>query len=257
MLSWTTPGVGLLIGGHRGAAGEAPENTLAGFEVAAEAGVDYVELDVQLSADGVAVVFHDDDLDRTTDGTGLLTARSIAELGRLDAGGSFGSSFRGARIPTLEGFLVWLAGRPGLGATFEAKGPNSGVAIARALKTARTPARISICSFSALELRSAAAIDPAIPRMLIVDRDDRNVDPLAAAADASANAVNVPFTWLTVEAVHRLHHAGWMVAGGTVDEPAGIAACLELGIDAVDTNRPTLIVPVRDALRAGSGGRGH
>ena len=67
-MDWWTIGLGLRIGGHRGAAGVAPENTYAGFNVAALAGVDYLEFDVQLLADGVAVVIHDDRLERTTDG---------------------------------------------------------------------------------------------------------------------------------------------------------------------------------------------
>jgi glycerophosphoryl diester phosphodiesterase len=248
-MNWTTPGLGLRIGGHRGAASKAPENTFAGFDRAAAANVDYLELDVQLACDGIPVVFHDEDLDRTSNGSGPLAGRSSADLLRLDAGAWFHPRFRDEPIPTLDGTLARLAQRPGLGATIEAKGPGSGAAIARALATARTRADISICSFSAIELRSAAAIDPAIPRMLIVDRDDRGSDPMEAARDASATAVNVPFAWLTVEEVRRLHEAGFFIAGGTADDATGIAACLELGIDAIDTNWPTLTVPARAVLR--------
>jgi glycerophosphoryl diester phosphodiesterase len=258
-VDWTTPGRGLRIGGHRGAAGEAPENTFAAFHVAAAAGVDYVELDVQLAADGVALVFHDDDLDRTTNGSGPFAVRSSAELLTLDAGGWFGEAFRNERIPTLDGFLAWPAERPGLGATIEAKGPGSGAAIARAIEAARSrPIRhaSSICSFSANELRAAAVVDPSIPRMLIVDRDDPDADPLELAVAAGATAVNVPIEWLTAASVARLHAAGLLVAGGTVDDAAGVAVCLALGIDLVDTNLPCVIVAARNALiEGGSQGR--
>jgi glycerophosphoryl diester phosphodiesterase len=247
-MDWTTPRLGLRIGGHRGAAGEAPENTFAGFALAALADADYLELDVRLAADGVALAFHDDDLDRTTDGTGPFAARSSEELLGLDAGGWFGPRFRGERIPTLDGFLAWLADRPGLGATIEAKGPGSGAAIARAIAANPNRSDCSICSFSADELRAAAAIDRSIPRMLIVDRDEPDADLLALARAAGAGAVNVPVDWLTGEAVARLHAAGLLVAGGTADDAAGIGACLALAIDLVDTNRPSVAVAARNAL---------
>ncbi|MEA2546945.1 MAG: glycerophosphoryl diester phosphodiesterase [Chloroflexota bacterium] len=255
-MDWTTPGLGLRIGGHRGAAHEAPENTFAGFALAAGAGVDYLELDVQLAADGVALVFHDDELDRTTDGAGPFTAHSSAELLRLDAGAWFGRAFGGERIPTLDGFLAWLVARPGLGATIEAKGTGTGAPIARAIAANANRRDCSICSFSADELRAAAAVDPLILRMLIVDRDDPDADLVAIAIAARAGAVNVPIDWLTREIVDELHAAGLLVAGGTVDDEARIATCLGLGIDLVDTNRPSVAVPARDAAirRESAGG---
>jgi glycerophosphoryl diester phosphodiesterase len=242
-VNWTTPGLGLRIGGHRGAAAEAPENTLAGFERAAATGVDYVELDVMLTSDGVPVVFHDDELDRTTDGSGLLADHSSGDLRGLDAGGWFDARFSHEPIPTLDEFLAWLASRPGLGATLEAKGPGSGAAIGHAVAMAASRDHCSICSFSAPELRAAAEVEPTIPRLLILDRDRPDDDPIVSARHASATAVNVPFDWLSPADVARLHDAGLVVAGGTVDDEIGIARCLDLGIDVVDTNRPTITVP--------------
>jgi glycerophosphoryl diester phosphodiesterase len=251
-MDWTRPGLGLRIGGHRGAAGEAPENTFAGFALAAAAGADYIELDVRLAADGVAMVFHDDELERTTDGTGPFAARPSADLLELDAGGWFGPAFRGERMPTLDGFLAWLGERSGLGATIEAKGAGTGPVIARAIRAlgaGSTRDACSICSFAADELRAVAAVEPSIPRMLIVDRDERGADATVLAREAMATAINVPVGWLDRPEVRRLHAAGLLVAGGTVDDPAGIAACLDVGIDLVDTNRPTITVAARDRLR--------
>jgi glycerophosphoryl diester phosphodiesterase len=237
------------MGGHRGAAHEAPENTFAGFALAAEAGADYVELDVQLAADGVALVFHDEDLDRTTDATGPFAAHASAELLGFDVGAWFDPRFGGERIPPLGGFLAWLGERPRLGATIEAKGPGSGALIVQAIAASRSRDDCSICSFSAYELRSAAAAVPSIPRILIVDRDEPDADLVAVARGAAAAVVNVPLGWLTGEIVAGLHAAGLLVAGGTVDDAAEIAACLKLGIDLVDTNRPSMAVPARDRHR--------
>src|ERR671938_850947 len=86
--------------GHRGAMGHCPENTLASFERGLELGADWIELDVHLSRDGALIVIHDETLDRTTNGHGLVRERTLAELRQLDAG-------QGQRIPTLDEVLEW------------------------------------------------------------------------------------------------------------------------------------------------------
>lgn len=99
--------------GHRGAAAEAPENTLSSFLRAIEQGVDAIELDVQVTADDVPVVMHDPTVDRTTSGTGAIRAMSWKQLRELDAGFRFtpdaGATFpyrdRGIRVPTVEEVL--------------------------------------------------------------------------------------------------------------------------------------------------------
>src|SRR5512137_1822539 len=93
--------------GHRGAPAEAPENTLASFQRAREAGAHGVELDVMLSADGQVVVCHDFWVDRTTDGRGRIRELTVAQLKTLDAGSWFGPQFAGERIPTLRQVVDW------------------------------------------------------------------------------------------------------------------------------------------------------
>ncbi len=95
-----------LIFGHRGTTVRAPENTLAAFDCAAQAGADGVEFDVHLSADGVPVVIHDATLDRTTTGSGPVGALDAAALERLDAGSRFGPGFVDQRLPTLAAVLA-------------------------------------------------------------------------------------------------------------------------------------------------------
>lgn len=88
--------------GHRGCAGYAPENTLEGIHTAADMGVEWVELDVKLTKDQVPVIFHDDELERTTSASGFIAQMDYADLKELDAGSWFGESFIGVKIPTLE-----------------------------------------------------------------------------------------------------------------------------------------------------------
>ena len=97
-----------------------PKNTIESIRTAAEMGVEWVELDVMLTKDQVPVIFHDDTLDRTTDGYGPLAEKTWHELRDLDAGAWFADSFRGARIPTLEDALDEII-KLGLGLNLEIK----------------------------------------------------------------------------------------------------------------------------------------
>ena len=98
-----------LVYAHRGFSGSYPENTMVAFEAARLAGADGIELDVQLTRDGIPVIMHDETVDRTTDGKGWLKDYSFAELQLLDAGSWFNTEFKGARILSLEEFLLWLS----------------------------------------------------------------------------------------------------------------------------------------------------
>ena len=91
-----------LIIAHRGASGEAPENTMAAFKLAVEQGCDGIELDVHLSNDGQLIVIHDENIKRTTNGEGLVGEMTVAQLKRYDAGSWFSDKFKGEKIPLLE-----------------------------------------------------------------------------------------------------------------------------------------------------------
>jgi glycerophosphoryl diester phosphodiesterase len=106
--------------GHRGAAGAAPENTLAGIRKARELGATWIEFDVKLTKDGDPILFHDDCLERTTDGRGAVATTTLANIRRLDAGGWFGAAFCGEPVPTLQQALA-LCAELGLGINVEIK----------------------------------------------------------------------------------------------------------------------------------------
>src|SRR5271169_2602058 len=109
----------LLNIGHRGASGEAPENTLAAFDLALRQGADGIEFDVRLSSDGVPVVIHDPRLERTTSGSGHVDDLPLSVLKRLDAGSWFNRRFpkraqnryAGLKVPTLAEVLAWVRKR--------------------------------------------------------------------------------------------------------------------------------------------------
>lgn len=145
---------------HRCGGALAPENTLAGLFIAKRLGCHGVEFDAMLSADGVPVLMHDETLNRTTSGRGLVAGRSLAALRALDAGVSHGAAYQGERIPTLEETLA-LCAALGLWANVEIK-PSEG----REAETGRIVGRLLaqrwngggvVSSFSAVALAAARA----------------------------------------------------------------------------------------------------
>jgi glycerophosphoryl diester phosphodiesterase len=96
---------------HKGANEYAPENTYASAQLCLDWGMDYVEIDVNMSKDGVFYILHGPRVDETTDGTGYLAELTAAEIDRLDAGYWFDPQFAGERVPRLEPFLRWIKGR--------------------------------------------------------------------------------------------------------------------------------------------------
>lgn len=101
----------MLVIGHRGASGYAPENTFAAFDRALGLGADGVETDIRLTRDGVLVLLHDNTVDRTTDGRGHLADMTWSEVQKLDAGGWYGATYAGQRLPSLEELLDRYVGR--------------------------------------------------------------------------------------------------------------------------------------------------
>ena len=207
-----------------------------------------MELDVALTADGVLVLMHDADLDRTTDGHGPVRVTTLTQVEALDAGVGFWGRFGRLLVPTVDEVLEWLAVHPAVGATFEAKAAGTGGPLARAIADSPGRSGLAICSFEAGELRAAEAVDPDIPRMLIVDRDladtDATRDELVGRGSAAGvQAINVAPRWATPELLGSAHKAGLAVSAGTVNDAAGIHRLIALGVDYVDTDRPDLTVP--------------
>lgn len=106
--------------GHRGAASYAPENTLESIHTAADVGAEWIELDVKLTKDMVPIIFHDEDLERTTNGSGLVAETTYEDIQQLEAGSWYADSFSGVKIPTLEEALEEIINRD-LGLNLEIK----------------------------------------------------------------------------------------------------------------------------------------
>lgn len=227
-----------MIIAHRGASGEFPENTLAAFRAAIDAGAQMCELDVQLSADGVAMVIHDDTVDRTTGRRGAVGAMSVAELQRLDAGRKFGAAFAGERIPTLEEVLGLVKGRCALNVELKDAGVKGEVC--RLLRAHDALAETIVSSFQWQSLAAARELEPALRLGVLADR--RAGAMLQAAIELRATSVNPRYDMVRPALVERAHRAGLKVLVWTIDKAARMRQMMAMGVDGIMTNYPARLV---------------
>jgi len=238
--------------GHRGAMGYAPENTFASFEQAVEIGVDAIELDVHLTADGEVVVIHDHELDRTTDGEGIVGEKTLAELKSVDAGRRFGEEFTGQRIPTLGEVLEWAQGRCVL--DIEIKGgpwpyPGLEAKVVELIREHEMTDETMVISFHHPTVATVKSLAPEIAVGTLWSA--RPLDPVGVARGAGANAILPMWPYCDAETVERAHLAGLSVHPWTVSEPRAIERLIALGVDSICSNHPDVVV---GALRKHSGG---
>jgi glycerophosphoryl diester phosphodiesterase len=242
----------LRIGAHRGDSSVAPENTLAAFRAAADANVDYLEVDIRRSADGQLVVIHDAGLERTTSGRGPVDRLTARELFALDAGSWFSSDYSGERIPSFDGFLEWLGGT-GLGAMVEAKAPGVGAEVASRLAAQPFSERLAVCSFSGAEVKAAKQAAPELPCILILPDCRTAEEVIREVVRWGVDGANLPADCLNLGLMEQLRQAGMIVTGGTANQPDLVARLVGLGVDAADTDRPKMALAARSAaLEAGS-----
>jgi glycerophosphoryl diester phosphodiesterase len=231
-----------LLIGHRGYPARFPENTLAAFKGAIEAGCDMIELDVTLTKDRKVVVIHDDTLDRTTTGKGPVKDRSFEEVRRLDAGSWFDGRFSGERVPELSAVLDLTAGRCMLNieiktSAFEAGCPADAVErqVVNLVKAGGAMDRVIVSSFDRRILQRIAAIDdpPAIAYISDHGADRKLLELLLAM---KAFSWHPRFKILTRDQVDRLHAAGLKVFPWTINTREEAQRILSLGVDGLICN---------------------
>lgn len=226
--------------GHRGAAAHAPENTLASLALAADLGARWVEVDVRLSADQVPMLLHDETLDRTSDGRGLLSAWPASALAKLDAGSWFSPRFAGARVPTLAQTLALCRDR-GLAIVLELK-PDSGRApeLLRQVALALDHAAPTACLLSSSEpvvLEAARDALPHVPRAMVLDEPPHW--PLVDALGCCS--VHCWERWLHGAALAAALAAG-VLAAYTVNDAARALQLFDAGVTSVFSDRPDVIL---------------
>ncbi|HVS63431.1 MAG TPA: glycerophosphodiester phosphodiesterase family protein [Thermoanaerobaculia bacterium] len=240
-----------LVIGHRGASGLAPQNTLPAFERAIELGVDMVELDVQLSRDGELVVIHDPDLDATTDGAGPVAAQALDALTRLDAGSWLAPEWTGTRIPTLRQVLERVAREVLVNveikteAVTDAVEPGVESRIAEVVRALGLEERVIVSSFDPRALEHLRQLAPEIATASLYNRSlHRGRSPIEIMDAVGSRAFNLSRRQVRRRAVEHCHRHGRPVGVYTVNEPSEMRMLVEMGVDALFTDRPDLLIDV-------------
>jgi glycerophosphoryl diester phosphodiesterase len=228
----------LRVGGHRGSSAVAPENTAAAFERSLRDGAEYVETDIQRSSDGHLVLMHDPTIDRTTDGSGPVASKTLAELEALDAGSWFDASFAGQRVLRFESFIEWVESNAPFGAALEVKARGVGGDVARLAWGSSSRDNLAIYSFLEDEIVAAKAAAPDLPAVLLLHLFDQPGEVLARFERIGADGADVPWQWNARDLLDGMRERGLLIGGGSSDGDQAAQALLDQGVDMIDTDKP-------------------
>jgi glycerophosphoryl diester phosphodiesterase len=245
--------------GHRGASAYAPEHTIAAYDLALEQGADYIEIDLQMTADGVLVALHDKTLNRTADAPegvperycrGLVSKKTLEQIKMCDAGSWFSPEYAGVQIPTLEEIFQ----RYGTSVNYyiETKNPDAAPGMEEELvrllgeygliEPAAENWQVLIQSFSAESLMKIHELEPSLPLIQLywagtsksIQRDLDAVSEYAVGIGPYKRDVDAAL----VEAAHERCLAVHPYTVNTVEE---MEALIALGVDGMFTNNPDLL----------------
>lgn len=231
---------------HRGAGSDAPENTLAAIKSAQAQGAKWIELDIKITYDGVPILMHDDTLDRTTNGTGLVAEKTWEDLRKLDAGVKFGPRFAGETVPSLES-VIKLILELDMSLVAELKpcpGRAKATTMVAMIELAKSwPERDllpMISSFDMDSLEMAAQLEPHWPRCLLF----RGWDPdwRQKVSRAGACAMSVSAEHLTQERIEEIVRLRIPLLAYTVNDPDKAKELLAWGVSAVYADSPRAIL---------------
>ncbi len=237
-----------LIIGHRGFRTRYPENTLASFQAALDAGADMIELDIRLSSDGHLVVIHDAEVERTTNGEGPVISYTLAELKQLDAGIWFHPRFVNERIPSLEEVLDLVRGR-GL-INIEIKVEPDHVFDANHTIEQKTVELIQrkraetfslVSSFNKKILENISQMDHP-PAIGVLTEYDEKQDVVTLCKKLNALAWHPQYLAVDKNQVLLMHEAGIKILPYTVNSKEEIEQLFEMGVDGVFTDDPIMAI---------------
>lgn len=223
---------------HRGASGLAPENTLAAFELCLQYRPEWTELDVHASADGEIIVMHDGTVDRTTDGSGAISAMTLAELKALDAGSWKAAEFAGEPVPTLREVVAAVGTKVRI--NVEIKGgpdlPYVAEHVVAILSAGGILAESMISSFDLSAVQAVQALTPEPALALITG----NAGDLEIAAREGLGGLNLQFAGVDAALLRAAHDAGVRVCAWTINDLARWDEFAAMGVDVLCTDMPHL-----------------
>ena len=228
---------------HRGLSGLYPENTMLAFEKAIEVGCDGIETDVQLTKDGVAIICHDEELDRTTTGKGLLCNYTYDELMQLDAGIKFGEEFRGLKLPTLEEFLAYVCDKDII-INLEIKNSiihyeNIEDITYSLIKKYNMQDKVIVSTFDHYSIKKCLRLDKNIKTGVLYW--DCIYEPYNYVNMLGADALHPEYHSVTKEIVEKAHGNYLDVNVYTVNSKEDMKKMINLGVDGIITNYPNIL----------------
>lgn len=238
----------MIVIGHRGASGYAPEHTMPSYDLAMKFGVDYIEQDLQMTSDGVLIAMHDPTLDRTTNGHGEVIKHTIAEVKALDAGSWYKPEFAGTRVPTLREIFETY----GQNANYyiETKNPEEAPGMEEALLAlidefglrdgAVRRWQVLIQSFSRESLMKIRGMDPELPLIQLIEKRhySHHIRGELDIIKTYAVGIGPARTSVDAELVTAVHAHGLHIHPYTVNDEAEMRRLIELRVDGMFSDYP-------------------
>ena len=254
------PGDTVMVIGHRGAAGLAPENTASAFQAAADLGVPF-ELDATLSQDGELVVIHDDSLERTTTGQGAVAATVWADIKGLDAGSWLDSRFTGEPVPRLADVLERFGPQVVIDIEIKSPPPGTGVepiakATVDAIRASGLESQCFVTSFNPFVLEAVKKEAPEVIRGQLTGTfkgadlkwyEKLALRNLALNGKATPDLIAAEASFLEERGYHyvrAMKRRGYRVLAWTVNDPKMMLHLADIGVDGLITDHPELALKV-------------
>ncbi|MFC7320779.1 glycerophosphodiester phosphodiesterase [Halobacillus campisalis] len=240
-----------LIYAHRGASNLAPENTMPAFQLACESGAEGIEIDVQLTKDRVPVIIHDENVRRTTNGTGLVQEYTCEQIKKLDAGSWYSTKFSDCSIVTLDEFLCWFKTLPMLlnlelkTNVIEYKGIER--LVYDALQSHQMLDRTVISSFNFNSIKTINEIDPHVQTAFLTSKKRHNL--VKFAKKLGTTSLHVRYRLLDKKLVKDCHKNKLSLRVYTINRPADMNRCFKLKCDAIFTDCPYEAVEYRTQIQ--------
>lgn len=239
------PAAKIVVIAHRGVHVKAPENSLPAIQAAIDIGCDYVEVDVRRTQDGALVLMHDSSVDRTTEGRGKVSELTLAEIKSLDVGIKRGEVFRGERVPTFAEALALCRGRIKVYVDLKSAPPAeilAAIAEQDMLKDVVIYGSVDV-------LREIKRLDSDV--WIMPDHPGGPAAINALVADLHPETLDGNIVRWTREEVDAAHQAGvqvWVDNPAPRDNEQGIRKAIELGVDAIQTDRPETVIKLLTKL---------
>jgi glycerophosphoryl diester phosphodiesterase len=230
---------GMISVAHRGASSYAPENTQAAFRKGLELGADFLECDVHLSKDSELIIMHDDKVDRTTNGTGFVKDYTLAELKELDAGITFGDSFSGEKIMTLDELLEEFYGEIGLLIEIKKSSLYPGIEekVVELLKKYGNVNGVIVQSFDIESMRKMHSLLPELQIAILMQPStllpsSKRLEDLTSFA----TYINFNVSYINKRMVDRIHAYGGKVLVWSKKDQQLISKAFQYGVDGIITD---------------------